>query len=388
MATFTAFSGINNVLPSERLGPDALTVAKNVNIDLTGQVSRRTGYSRTSTDAHANLFQAKGFLLATKGLNGDLTSLDTDTVLYPSLGHDRVWYVELPDGRVAFSNDLISGITDGVTATGWGIPIPHDLGALMEVSGDLYPGDYQYQLTYVRLADGLEGGPIYSNPIPVATGGIFLSGLPVRAGYKINVYLTGHNGGDAYFVGSTTNAIFSFTGKNSELTLPCRTDYMTPAPAGKCLAFWRGRALVAEGNVLYASRTNQWELFDPKRDFKQFVDPITTVIPVDDGLYVGTEKELAFLSGATWDQLQYRKVVSGPVALGSGVSVRGELVKQGEGAGLGSAMICIADGRIVAGFNGGGLVRLTEGTYHTDAAEVFASFRMLNGTPQYIAIPR
>ena len=78
----------------------------------------------------------------------------------------------------------------------------------------------------------------------------------------------------------------------------------------------------------------------------------------------------------------------GAVALGSGVSVRGELIKQGEGAGLGSAMVCIADGRIVAGFNGGGLVRLTEGRYHTDATEVFASFRSINGIPQYVAIPR
>lgn len=388
MLTFTAFSGINNVLPTERLSTDALTVAQNVDIDLTGQVSRRSGFTRSSVDAHTNLFQTSGYLLATKGVNGDLTNIDTDTVLYPSLGHDRVWYVELPDGRIAFSNGLINGITDGATRTAWGIPVPSSIGAWMEVAGDLFPGDYQYQLTYVRLSDGLEGGPLYSEPITVYTGGIFLSGLPALAGYKINVYLTAHNGGEAYLAGSTTNGLFTYIGKNDALVLPCRTDFMAPAPAGRCLAFWRGRALVAVGNVLYASRTNQWELFDPKRDFKQFIDNITVVVPVDDGIYVGTEKELAYLSGTTWDQLQYRKVMSGPVALGSGVSVRGELVKQGEGAGIGLAAICIADGRIVAGFNGGGLVRMTEGRYHTDATEVFATFRMLNGTPQYLAIPQ
>lgn len=125
-----------------------------------------------------------------------------------------------------------------------------------------------------------------------------------------------------------------------------------------------------------------------RRDFKQFVDPITTVVPVDDGIYVGTTKELAFIGGVQFDNLAYRKVANGPVALGSGVAVRGELIKQGEGAGLGKAMVCIADGRIVAGFNGGGVVRMTEGRYYTDVAEVFAFFRSNNGIPQYVAIPR
>src|SRR5690606_11148816 len=100
-----------------------------------------------------------------------------------------------------------------------------------------------------------------------------------------------------------------------------------PAPAVSCLAEWGGRALVAVDNVLYASLPNNPELFNVRRDFKQFIDPITTVVPVDDGIYVGTEKELAFLSGAQFDNLAYRKVVDGAVLLGSGVSVRGELVK-------------------------------------------------------------
>ena len=389
MLTFEKFSGINNVLPRERLGNDALTVAKNVDIGLTGELTRRSGFTRLSTDAHTNLFRAEGFTLATVGLNGDLKNLGSGTVLYPSLGHGRIWYAALPDGRVAFSNDLICGITDGLTATGWGVPIPHATGALTEVAGGLHPGDYQWQLTYVRASDGLEGGAAYSGaPVRVASGGVFLSGLPVQAGYKIRVYLSSHDGGAAFYAGETQTGLFTFTGTNDALTLPCRTDHIAPAIPGKCLTFWRGRTLLAEGGVLYASKTNEWEAFDHRRDFKQFDAEITSVVPVDDGIYVGTARELAFLAGVEWDRLQYRRVVDGPVVLGSGVPVRGELIQQGEGAGLGSAMICIADGRMVAGFNGGGLVRLTEGRYVTDATEVFATFRHANGVPQYLAIPR
>ena len=159
---------------------------------------------------------------------------------------------------------------------------------------------------------------------------------------------------------------------------------MYPAPAGSIMAFYGARVLIAVGPVLYASRPNGWELFDIRRDFKQFTDDITMIQPVDDGVYVGTTTELAFLAGAEFDKLTYRQVVAGRVVLGSGVQVRGELVQSGQG----SAMICIADGVICAGFNGGSLVRMTEGRYSTDVAEVSATFRMVDRIPQYIAIPQ
>jgi len=308
-------------------------------------------------------------------------------VLYPSLGVSRVWYCNLPDGRTAFSNGLIRGITDGSTVTTFGVPIPSSLGALTPVSGDLFPGDYRYQLTYVRLDDGLEGGPAYADTVAVPDGGIVLTGLPELAGHKINVYLTSHNGEHAFLAGSTTNGAFSFTGKNDKLILPCRTDFMYPAPpgrAGSIMAFYGARVLISVGPVLYASRPNGWELFDIRRDFKQFSDDITLIQPVDDGVYVGTTTELAFLSGTEFDKLTYRQVVAGRVVLGSGVQVRGELVQSGQG----SAIVCIADDVLCAGFNGGNVARMTEGRYATDVAEVAATFRMVDRVPQYIAIPQ
>lgn len=387
MLTFKGFSGINNVLPAERLGNDALTVAKNVDIGLTGEITRRAGYARVSETPHRNLYQGCDITLATINA-GDLVNVGSGAVLYPSLGCERVWYLDLPDGRVAFSNELIAGIASASGSTEWGVPIPPSLGAVTEIVGELFDGEYRYQLTYARLSDGAEGGPAYSEPFRLTSGGVFLAGLPVLEGHRINVYLTSRDGMETYLAGTTTTGLFSYTGKNSALVSPCLTDFCEPAPVGRCLAFWRGRTLVAKDNVLYASRSNAWELFDLRRDTKQLLDPITAVVPVDDGVYVGTTKELAFLAGDTWDALAYRRVVDGPVALGSGVPVRGELIKQGEGAGLGSAALFIADGRIVAGFNGGGVVRLTEGRYHTTVTEVFATFRDLGGVPQYVAIPR
>lgn len=385
MLTFEKFSGINNVLPDMRLGPDALRTALNVDIGVSNEITRREGYSTLVDTCHKNLWQGDGFMLATA--DSDLKVVGGATI-YPSLGADRVWYCNLPDGRTTFSNGLINGLTDGTTTSQWGVPVPATIGSAADISGDLFPGDYQYQLTYVRLSDGLEGGPAYSNAITIADGGIYLSGLPVLAGHKINVYLSSHNDGQGYLAGSTTNGLFSYIGENDALVLTCRTGYCHPAPVGTVTAFYRGRVLVAVDNVLYASRPNQWELFEIKRDFKQFSANITLICPVDDGVYVGTTDELAFLSGQTFDALQYRQVMSSSVVLGSGVSVRGDLIRLGDGRGQGSAMICIADSVICAGFNSGQVVRLTEGVYTTAVTEVAATFRKTNGIPQYIAIPQ
>lgn len=397
MLTFASFSGINNVQPSERLTPrpktgvTPLAAAADVDIGITGELSRRAGYTEVLDTCHKNLHQADGFMLATVD-GGDLMAMDSAggarVLLYPSLGPGRVWYCNLPDGRTTFSNGLINGITDGVGATTWGVPVPQSLGALTPVTGELHPGDYQYQLTYARLSDGLEGGPLYSNPTTVPDGGVLLTGLPYLEGHKINVYLTSANGDHGFLAGSTFGSSFSYLGKNDALILPCRTDHLRPAPRGTVTAFWRGRVLVAAGPVLYASKTNAWESFDFRRDFKQFSTSITLVQPVDGGVFVGTENELAFLSGTEFDKLVYAQVINGPAVLGSGVAVRGELVQRGQGLGQGAAMICIAGRGLVAGFSDGGISRMTEGRYATDVTEVAATFRMVGGSPQYLAVPQ
>lgn len=389
MLKFEKFTGINNVQPTERLKASELTQATNVDIGLSGEITRRGGYVEVSDLCHKNLWQADGFMLAT--YNSDLVKTDGDTqvVLQESLGSGRVWYCNLPDGRTTFSNGLINGITDGITTTKWGVPTPSSIGSLTEVPGGLFPGDYQYQITHVRLVDGLEGAPEYSNPIPITEGGIVLTGLPVPDGHKTNVYITGQNGGTGYFAGSTTNGAFSFAGTNDQLVLPCRTEFMQPAPAGTVTALWRGRAMVAVGSVLYASLPGRWETFDVRRDFKQFSAPITLVQPVEGGVFVGTEKELAFLQGTEFDKLVYEQKVDGRVVLGSGVSLKGEMLRpEGDSVLHDSAMLCIADGVITAGYSSGTISRMTESRYKVTATEVAATFRMLGRIPQYIAIPQ
>lgn len=387
MLTFAAFTGINNVLPQHRLSGADLLVARDVDIGLTGEISRRGGYAEVSDQCHKNVWQADGFMLATCG--AVLTAIHPSGarhVIHPALGHDRVWYCNLPDGRTTYTNGLIHGVTDGLTNQERSITPPESLGAPGMASGQLDHGQYRYHLTF-RRADGVESAAVSSGPIMLNHGGLRLDGLPVRIGHSLQVYLSGKDGEGAYLAGETTTDLFEWGGKNSALVLPCRTLGARPFPVGTYTGFWRGRVLVAQDNVLWASRANAPHLSD-WRDFKQFPSRITAVQPVDDGIYVGTEKDLVFLSGTTWDQLAFVPTQRGPVVPGSGVTAPGDRVKLGDGAGAGTAMLCIAGGEIVAGFGGGQTTSLTGDRYKSTATEVCATFREVNGIPQYLAIPQ
>ena len=124
------------------------------------------------------------------------------------------------------------------------------------------------------------------------------------------------------------------------------------------------------------------------RDFKPLGAAITAVQPVDDGIYVGTEQDLFFLGGTTWDGLAFTPTHRGPVVPGSGVAAPGDRLKLGDGAGAGTAMVCIAGGEIVAGFNGGQTTSLAANRYRTQVAAVSATFREVGGIPQYVAVPQ
>ena len=387
MLTFESFTGINNVLPERRMSGADLITALDVNIGLTGEITRRYGFTEASDTCHKNIWQSAGFMLATQG--SELVALHPGgarNVIDPAIGHSRIWYCNLPDGRTTYTNGLIQGVTDGVTGVDRTVRAPDSLGAPDVAFGDMFPGQYRYHLTSVRLADGAESPAISSEPIAI-NGGIRLENLPVRVGHAINVYLSGQDGEGAYLAGSTTGSTFEWGGANHDLVLPCRTVGAQPFPVGTITAYWRGRVLTAVGDVLWASRPMAPHLAD-WRDFKPMGASITAIQPVDGGIYVGTDNDLIWLAGDTFDQLAFMPTKRGPVVLGSGIAAPGDRLKLGDGTGGGAAMLCIAGGEIVAGFNGGQTSSLTGDRYKTTATEVCATFREVDGIPQYMAVPQ
>lgn len=388
MLTFKQFTGINNVLPEHRLKGNDLLAATDVDIGLDGEIVRRGGYARMAYECHKNLWQAQGFMLATSGsaLVAIHPSGDRRTI-YPALGHSRVWYCNLPDGRTTFTNGLIHGVTDGYSGFDRGVAPPDSLGVPDVAFGALIPGQYRYHLTFTRLSDRVESPAVSSEPVAVSGGGLRLDGLPTRDGHALTVYLSNPDGEGAFFAGVVEGRSIELGDPHASFAPPCRTIGAQVFPVGTVTAFWRGRVLVAQGDVLWASRPMTPHLAD-WQDFKPMGSRITAVCPVHDGIYVGTDEDLFFLGGETWDQLTLVRTGMGAVVLGSGIAVPGDQIGMGEGTGSGQAMVCIAGGEIVAGFAGGQTSSMTAKRYRTDAKEVWAAFRDLPEVgPQYMALP-
>lgn len=390
MLTFDRFTGINNVLPKARMGKHDLVEATNVDIGNTGELVRRDGYTRISSCCHKHLWQRQECLLAV--VNHALQAIyenGTRKVIEPGLGStDKVHYCDLPDGSTAYSNGLIAGATDGLVSKAWAIPVPQVGASTMEMPGSLTRGQYLYALSYSRLSDGLEGPAVMgAHALQLEQGGVLFMGLPMLEGHQINVYLSSCGGEELFFAGSTVGDGLQFVGSTHALQSPVRTLGLMPMPIGIYPAFWRGRLLVARGNVLWASQPHAWHLCDERRDFKQFAAPITLVQPVDDGIYVGTTQELVFLAGTEFDKLVYMPRIKGMVVPGSGVSAPGQSIKLGDGTGSGPAMVCIVAGEIVAGFREAQVYSLTKDRYKTNAQRVSAVWRETpSGIGQYVAI--
>jgi ADP-ribose pyrophosphatase YjhB (NUDIX family) len=99
--TYKQFLGINNVEDPTRVKPGEMLVASNV--DIAGTLLSRRGRTRLKAGAAHSLYEAPFGLLAV--VDNDLLLLAADgtevRTVYETIGYTRVWYADLPDGRVA-----------------------------------------------------------------------------------------------------------------------------------------------------------------------------------------------------------------------------------------------------------------------------------------------
>lgn len=390
MLTFKNFRGINNISNEKKKSETFLSGAVNVDVGLDAELRRRRGMEMLKPGCYRQLWEGSSMVLAIRD-GGALVRVmpqGEDVEIHPSLGPARLWCCELPDGRVIFSNGLVQGMTDGVGYTDWGVAQPSESGTATAVAGALPAGRYAWAVTLRRDSDGLESQAVVGGLVELEQGGgLLLTDLPRRPGHSLQVYLTTAGGEVFMHAGQAQGSAFSYLRDGQDLARPCRTMHLGMPPVGRLHAVWGSRVLVAQGRVLWASTPHGWSHFALGRDFKQFGADITLVQPVGGGIFIGTEKELAFLAGSEFDALVYTRLMSAPVLLGSGAEAPGRRVRRGDGAGFGRAMLCIAGGWVVAGHDDGMLEPLTEGIYRAElGAEVVSAFRTVDGIPQYEAL--
>lgn len=147
---FSQFEGLSNVVARERLKPSQLETAINVDLDDSGQIRRRRGYTKVGAAGsyHSLYSDNSGLMLVVK--DGSLCRLFPDyttTALQPGFNSDYLDYVRVAD-VVYFSSATSSGKYDVATNTvsAWGqiggdgtwlSPVVNPTPTLGEVNGRL-----------------------------------------------------------------------------------------------------------------------------------------------------------------------------------------------------------------------------------------------------------
>jgi hypothetical protein len=116
-----AFKGLKNTVSRERLGPDELERAINIDIDDAGQIRRRRGYARKLTGSWHSLRTFTLKVLAVRdGTLGIVSDGNAFTSLGVFVGSRPLAYTEV-NGEIYFCNNEASGVVrNDDTVDAWG----------------------------------------------------------------------------------------------------------------------------------------------------------------------------------------------------------------------------------------------------------------------------
>lgn len=385
--SLSEFKGLNNVLPEDRIKPNELTEATNLNIDESGKISSRAGFALTASTTSAHSLTAVSNKLIYVDGTSLMQSLDgiTSTVLRTGLTPGaKMRYADLV-GRLYMTNGKQTGVVDSLGSRSLGLDIPA-LPTAATTSGELPAGRYSYSMTYVR-SDGQESGAPRSGTIEISAGqGISFTNLPVSSDSGVvgkRIYVSSAGGEELFLTHSlaagTTSAVYR--GYRQGI-VPLITMHKGPPPAGTALAFFNGRLYIAQGNVLWFTDLYNYELVDYRKNFVQFEDAIQTVAAVDDGLFVGTSTQTYFLRGKAAGELEQVAVANYGTIAGSEVTING--YRLGKDGTQGLTKGWVSTNGLCVGVSGGEVINLSNNTYNISSAKFGASLYKDKPIPQVV----
>jgi hypothetical protein len=306
-----SFSGIKNTVSPERLQPNELEVARNVDIDDAGQLHRRRGQTKVADgDFHSAFDHLGQYYVVKDGELGTLTRTYEFTPL-TEVGPRRLAHVAVGDD-LYYSAETTSGKID---------------------------------------RDGH-----WSNWGALVSAGQWLS--PVN---------------------DPTSTLGEISGK-----------LLGAVPTAEHLAHYNGRIYLGLKRMLWATELYLYGLVDKTKNFIQFEYDITMLQAVDNGIYVGTDGGLFFLSGTFKDGLKRTQLTETPVIKGSDVRVPAEKVHPSGRQGpprVGTAVVFLTTEGVFAAFDGGEAYNLTLGTViFPKAGSAAALFRDQSGVNSYVVV--
>lgn len=381
-----AHSGIRNDVSSERFSPSDLLTGINIDIDETGQVSRRLGVAQISAGATSSLWSADTHAYYVRSNSLYQLNVDKTTKVLATGVAKRVAY-ESVAGVVYWSDGLRAGrVSDGASHQ-WGVTPPPNAFTLREVPGDLPAGSYGVTLVYMRGSQ--ESGAPRGQFITVAdNSALRIDNIPVSSDPTVTgkaLYITSQNG-EVFFRSAilhpsdTSVTVFDL----AAAVLPLRTQFKGAAPAGNMLGFHGSRMYVVQGDTLWYSDPFEYELFDLRSSFIRFPSNITLFAPVNDGVFLGIEDETFFLQGMEPSQFVSTTVASYGAIPGTLVYPALDLVLKGDIQG--SAGMWMSQRGVCLGLTGGQFSNLTSARFTASSARRGgALFKLRAGAPYYVA---
>jgi hypothetical protein len=317
------FAGIDHVT-GEPNKPEWLKDALNVVIDREGGLARRRGTTALLAGV-SSVFGSRVLDSLVGVLGGNLVSISTAPVATSVLGpvvDEELWYEELNNELVFAGMNTLGVVRDGAVVD-LGIDVPAAPGVSAGAGGGLAAGTYGVCVTFVA-STGEESGASTAKFVEVSDNGSLDVNVPtsLQSGVtRCRVYATTCNGDVFYLMSEATGA--TSIGAGDKPGRACDTRNKVRMRPGAYLKQWRGRILVARGNVLLMSEPFRYGLHDPRSGYVQFPQRITFIQPVEGGVFVGQPGGVLFLAGDDITKAELRNTGASPPVSGSAILVDG-----------------------------------------------------------------
>lgn len=298
------FKGLNNKLPPERTSEEYLKEVVNFDIDQSGGLTKRKGYTEvySGTNVHSVFSQKNHVYFVDDGtmkyMFADYTTSNLKTGC-----HDQVSYTDV-NGEIYFTSKSATGILSSMSVRSFGLDIPTSTGILAEgAGGRLTAGRYQFVYSYVD-SEGRESGTSLSSYIDVVNTSASITITNINPSSDANVtairlYISTPNGMELYHLADIPAATTSYQIHDIRgAVTPLDTFGIRPAPSGDLITHYNGRIYIAVDDVIYASEPFSYEWFRLHKDFMQFDSRVVMMMPVQTGMYVGTTTGVFYLGGS------------------------------------------------------------------------------------------
>lgn len=292
--------GINNIEKETTIPEGFIRNSVNLDIDNQGKKKLRSGFTKiysgsnihsiSSEDVNGKYFIENGTL---KKLNKD----NTASIIKSGLSSDprrRMYYVQMGD-RIYLSNGYDTGCLISDTYYSWGVPNP-----AYGPSGTISSGNFDggvYRIKYVNMKNGEESGASNFGSFTLTDNQkISLTNIPQTSDADyVRIYSTLTNGNNYYWQADVPMGITTWSLSKPQLNKELETDNLYSPPPGHIITAYNSRVYIAYNNQLYWTEALRWGLCH-YNNYIDFPNRITTLIAVNDGLYIVSDKTY-FLKG-------------------------------------------------------------------------------------------